>query len=168
MGIFIAMAMVFSYIEALIPVNIGIPGVKLGIANIVTVTALYLLSVREAAAISLFRILLSALLFGNTMSLAYSMAGGVLSLLGMILFMRLNGVSVIGVSVAGAALHNVGQMAAALLLLRSEALLYYLPVLLAAGVASGLFIGIVSQRIITVMKKSRHFAGDNEEDKPKK
>ena len=153
-GVFTALAMIFSYIESVIPFNFGIPGVKLGIANIVIVVALYRFSLPETAGISLVRIFLTALLFGNIMSLAYSLAGGVLSLTGMIICKRLN-LSAVGVSIVGGVLHNVGQLAAAMFILQNTVLVYYLPVLLAAGLATGFVIGVAAHFALKALVKIR-------------
>ena len=99
-GIFIALAMIFSYLEFLIPINIGIPGIKLGLANLVIVTGLYYMKLLDVCIISLVRILLSALLFGNLMSLIYSLAGGALSLVIMIILKKTGRFSIVGVSMA--------------------------------------------------------------------
>ncbi len=152
-GIFVSLAMIFSYIEAILPFNFGIPGVKLGIANIVVVTALYQLSFPETAGISFVRIFLMGLLFGNLLSLAYSFSGGLLSLLGMVLCKRLK-LSVIGVSMIGGVLHNMGQLAAAILILKSTALSYYMPVLIISGLVTGFLIGIASMKIISSTEKT--------------
>lgn len=145
-GLFIALAMIFSYIEAILPLNIGIPGVKLGIANIVVVVALYRLGIKEAAVISAVRILLMGLLFGNLASLWYSFAGGLLSFVGMVVCKRLK-LSVIGVSAVGGVLHNFGQLAAAAILLNSVSVGYYLPILQISGLVTGLLIGAASHYI---------------------
>lgn len=153
-GIFVALAMIFSYIEAIVPFNFGIPGVKLGIANIVVVTSLYQLSIKETVGISVIRIFLMGVLFGNGLSLIYSLAGGLLSLFGMIFFSKIKIFSVMGVSVIGGVLHNMGQLIAAAIILKSISLTYYLPVLLVAGVVTGLIIGLLSDRIIKVLCKT--------------
>lgn len=145
-GLFVALAMIFSYIEAIIPWSFGIPGVKLGVANIVVVVALYQLNIPEAAGISFVRIFLMGLIFGNIMSLAYSFSGGVLSFAGMIICKRLK-LSIIGVSVVGGVLHNVGQLSAAAFILQNTVITYYFPVLLASGLVTGFLIGIVSYRV---------------------
>ena len=152
LGIFVALAMLFSYIEVLIPFPIGIPGVKLGIANIVVVTALYLMTPGEAFMISMVRIFLMGILFGNGVSLLYSFAGGILSFLVMYLFRKRNWFSVIGVSALGGVFHNLGQLLSAALVIRSEKILYYFPVLLVAGVITGVLIGLLSEKIVKAMK----------------
>lgn len=146
-AVFTALALIFSYIEAVLPLNLGIPGVKLGIANIVIVAALYQLGIKEAVGISIIRVFIIGLLFGNIVSLIYSLSGAILSLAGMILCKKLK-LSVIGVSAIGGTLHNIGQLIAAAVMLRSSALVYYLPVLLIAGLITGILIGLVSLPII--------------------
>lgn len=148
MGIWIALAMIFSYIEVLIPFNFGIPGVKLGVANIVTVTSLYVFSWKETLGISMIRIFLMGLLFGNGISLFYSFAGGILSFLAMVLVKKTNWFSVIGVSLTGGVFHNVGQLLAVMLVLRNKVIAAYLPVLLVAGILTGAIIGLVADKII--------------------
>lgn len=153
LGVLAALAMVFSYIESLFPLHIGIPGIKAGLANIVVVTALYLFGAREAFFLSLVRILLMGFWFGNGMSLAYSLAGGMLSLIGMICLKHRKRYSIIGVSAAGGALHNVGQIAVAALVVQNVSILFYLAALLIAGVITGGVIGLFCSRIIPSMRK---------------
>ena len=148
MGVFIALAMIFSYIEVLIPFNFGIPGVKLGIANIVTVTSLYIFSTGEAFGISVIRIVLMGILFGNGMSLLYSLAGGLLSFLAMWIGKKINWFSVMGVSVAGGVFHNVGQILAVMLVMKNTMFVAYLPVLLVAGLVTGYLIGFLANVIV--------------------
>ena len=148
MGVFIALAMIFSYIEVLIPFNFGIPGVKLGIANIVTVTSLYIFSTGEAFGISVIRIVLMGILFGNGMSLLYSLAGGLLSFLAMWIGKKINWFSVMGVSVAGGVFHNVGQILAVMLVMKNNVFVAYLPVLLVAGLVTGYLIGFLANVIV--------------------
>ena len=151
MGVFIALAMIFSYIEVLIPFNFGIPGVKLGIANIVTVTSLYIFSTGEAFGISVIRIVLMGILFGNGMSLLYSLAGGLLSFLAMWLGKKTNWFSVMGVSVAGGVFHNVGQILAVMLVMKNTMFVAYLPVLFVAGIVTGYLIGLLANKIIELL-----------------
>ncbi len=151
-GIFIALAMIFSYIEVLIPFSLGIPGVKLGVANIVVVTGLYMLKPQEVFFISILRIMLIGLLFGNVMTLSYSLAGGMLSFVVMYLFKKIDSFSVIGVSAAGGVFHNLGQIIVAAFILKNEKILYYFPVLIIAGVVTGILIGFVSDKVIKTLK----------------
>ena len=155
MGVFIALAMIFSYIEVLIPFNFGIPGVKLGIANIVTVTSLYMFSTGEAFGISVIRIVLMGILFGNGMSLLYSLAGGLLSFLAMWIGKRTSWFSVIGVSVAGGVFHNVGQILAVMLVMKNTMFVAYLPVLLVAGIVTGYLIGLLANKMVAIMAVSK-------------
>ena len=148
-----ALAMIFSYIEALIPINFGIPGIKLGLANLVVVVSLYALGWPLAALISLVRILLSGLLFGNLASLLYSLAGGFLSFLAMCLLKKIKGFSIIGVSIAGGVSHNIGQILTAWFMLGSFKIVYYLPVLAVSGALTGLVIGILAKKCVPVLEK---------------
>jgi heptaprenyl diphosphate synthase len=148
-GVFVALAMIFSYIEVLIPFHFGIPGVKLGVANIVTVTALYLFGWKEVFLISFIRIFLMGVLFGNGVSLIYSLAGGLLSLIIMVSLKKTGLFSVMSVSVAGGIFHNIGQIIAASLVLQSGSLLYYyLPILFVAGIFTGCVVGMLANRIL--------------------
>ena len=147
-GVFTALALMFSYIETMIPIQFGVPGIKLGFANIMIVIMLYKSSAKEALLLSIVRIMLSGFLFGNLSSILYSIAGGVLSLGIMTLLKKQGGFSVIGVSVAGSVSHNVGQLIVAMLVVETYQVGYYLPVLLVAGVLTGLGIGVVSQEVL--------------------
>lgn len=152
-GILVALAMVFSYVETLIPVNFGIPGMKLGLANLAVVTALYLLGAGQALAVSLIRILLVAFTFGNLAAMIYSMAGGLLSFLAMAPLARRSGFSPLGVSALGGAMHNVGQLLAAAAVVENLQVLYYLPALLAGGAATGLVLGAAVCRLLPVLRR---------------
>ncbi|MCH4278832.1 heptaprenyl diphosphate synthase [Firmicutes bacterium AM31-12AC] len=147
-GVFTALALMFSYIETMIPIRFGVPGIKLGFANIMIVIMLYKGSAKEALLLSIVRIMLSGFLFGNLSSILYSIAGGVLSLGIMTLLKKQGGFSVIGVSVAGGVSHNVGQLIVAMLVVETYQVGYYFPVLLVAGVLTGLGIGVVSQEVL--------------------
>ena len=147
-GVFTALALMFSYIETMIPIQFGVPGIKLGLANIMIVIMLYKSSAKEALLLSIVRIMLSGFFFGNLSSILYSIAGGVLSLGIMTLLKKQGGFSVIGVSVAGGVSHNVGQLIVAMLVVETYQVGYYFPVLLVAGVLTGLGIGVVSQEVL--------------------
>ena len=153
MGVFVALAMIFSYIEALIPINLGIPGVKLGLANIVIVIGLYLFSTKDTFVISLVRIILSGFLFGNGLSLIYSLTGGILSFFVMVLLKKTSQFTVIGVSVAGGVFHNVGQILVAVFILQNMTVIGYLPILIIAGIITGTLMGLLSLRVIRIMEK---------------
>ena len=143
-GVFTALALIFSYIESLIPFQIGIPGIKLGLANLIIVVALYKLSLKETYLLSIVRVLLSGFLFGNYFSIIYSLAGGLFSLTVMALLKRQGGFSVMGISLAGGVSHNIGQLAVAMIVVETYSVMYYLPVLLVAGMITGFFIGAVA------------------------
>lgn len=147
LGLFAALAIILGYVESMLPVFIGIPGIKLGLTNLVIVFILYLYSWREALLISVVRILAIGFLFGNLYSILFSLAGGVLSLFVMCFVRRIPGFSILGVSVAGGVTHNIGQLFVAAFVVTNFKLMYYLPVLLVSGVVTGLLIGIVSGRI---------------------
>lgn len=141
-----AMALALSYLENVFPLSLAIPipGVKLGLANIVTVFALYVLGPGQAMLILLARCLLGAVFAGNMNALIFSLLGGVSAMLAMILLSRSRRLSVYGVSVGGAAAHNCGQVAAAVLTLGNTAPLYYLPVLLGVSLLTGALTGLVT------------------------
>lgn len=146
-GLLVALAFIFSYIEALMPIYLGIPGVKLGLANVVVMIALYRMGKKEAISLALIRIVLVGFTFGNLMMMMYSLAGGLLSCLTMIVLKKSNWFSMIGVSIAGGVMHNVGQISMAIIMLNTVKLYYYLPVLILSGIGSGVLIGLVGAEI---------------------
>ncbi len=150
-----ALAMIFGYVEALFPFSFGIPGMKLGLANLVIVTALYLLPAYQVFCIQVARIVLISFLFGNMSMMLYSIAGGVLSFFVMYVLKYRTGYSIIGVSVAGGVSHNIGQLLVACIVVENSKVILYLPILLIAGVVTGALIGIVAQRIRSTVKKVR-------------
>ena len=145
-GVLTAMALALSYLENFLPLSLAIPvpGMKLGLANIVTVFALYALGAAQAMLILLARCLLGAMFAGNMSALIFSLLGGVSAMLVMILLARVNRFSVYGVSIGGAAAHNCGQVAAAVLTMGNTAPLYYLPILLGVSLFTGLLTGVVA------------------------
>lgn len=151
-GLLVALALVLSYLESLVPMSFAVPGVKMGLPNIAVVFALYRLRFRDAAAISLLRVVLASLLFGNVFSLAYSAAGAVLSLLVMLLLFRSGKFSSTGVCVAGAVAHNAGQILVAIFVLETGRLIYYLPVLCISGVIAGICVGLLSALLVKRVK----------------
>ena len=151
-GLLIALALVLSYLESLLPLSFGVPGIKLGLPNLVVIFALYRLSPRSAAVISLIRVLLSAVLFGSVLSLTYSAAGAVLSFLVMWGMQRSGKFGETGVSVAGAVAHNAGQILTAMLVLETGRLAWYLPVLCLSGTAAGICIGLLSAVLVRRIK----------------
>lgn len=161
-GILAALCFGLSYLEFLLPYSmLGVPGIKVGLANICVLAALYLFGLPEAAGINLVRIVLSWLIFGSFTGLLYSLAGAVLSLALMTVLKKSGRFSTVGVSAAGGAAHNVAQLAVAALLTGAAALWYYLPILLAAGTAAGVFNGIVLRIVLSRIGADRDKISDN-------
>ncbi|NMB44286.1 MAG: Gx transporter family protein [Clostridiales bacterium] len=152
LGMFVALAFIFSYVEAVLPFSIAVPGIKLGLANIVVITALYAFGIKEAFAISAVRIVLVAFTFSNTFTMIYSLAGGMLSWALMGIFKKSNRFSIIGVSVIGGVFHNIGQLIIAAILMETVSLVYYLPILMIGGTATGIVIGILGKSILKILK----------------
>lgn len=140
-ALLVALAMVLSWLESLVPVSAAVPGVKLGLANLVVIFSLYRMGFREAAVISLVRVILVSATFGNAYSFAYSLAGAALSLGVMALLKRTGKFSILGVSIAGGVCHNLGQILVAMAVLGRGEIIWYLPALLAAGTAAGVAVG---------------------------
>lgn len=147
-GVFTALALIFSYVETLIPVNFGIPGVKLGLANLIIVIALYKMKLSDVYLLSVVRVLLSGFIFGNYFSILYSLAGGILSLTVMALLKRAGGFSVMGISIAGGTFHNIGQLIVAMLVAGTFHVIYYIPLLLLAGMLTGFIIGVAADEML--------------------
>ena len=148
-----SLALIFSYVEFLVPLSFALPGIKLGLANIVIVIALYSINAGYALFINAARVLLSALLFGNMFSALYSLAGCLLSFAVMWLLKKTGLFSICGVSMAGGVFHNMGQLAVAAAAMQSSAVIYYYPVLLLAGMATGIGIGIIATLVLRVLPK---------------
>ena len=147
MGLFAAIAIIFGYVESLIPFFAGIPGIKLGLANLAVLFILEKYTWKEAALVSLVRIFIIGFMFGNMFSILYSIAGAALSLTVMTLMKRFSGFSILGISVAGGVSHNIGQLIVAALIVENMSLLYYAPALLISGVITGLLIGILTGEV---------------------
>lgn len=149
LGVCTALALILAYVEILIqPLIPSIPGIKMGLPNVIIVFLLYRRSAASAIGVSFLRILLVSLLFGNMMALAYSLAGAALSLLFMIVLRRLNLLSPVGVSIAGGVMHNVGQIMMAVLLLKTVELSYYLVVLTVTGTIAGILVGFCGSLLV--------------------
>lgn len=142
-GMLIALAFLLSYVETLIPFSIPIPGIKLGLANLVVLVALYSLGVRGAFAISMVRIVLSGLTFSSLFVMLYSLGGGLLSFFVMAAAKRSGCFGITGVSVLGGVAHNLGQLLVAILVVHTPTLLFYVPALLMAGTVAGALIGLI-------------------------
>ncbi len=150
-GMLIALAFIFSYIESLIPISFGIPGMKLGLANIVVLIALYLLGAKAAFGLSIVRVLLSSLTFGNMMMLWFSIAGASMAFFTMYLMKKIKGFSMVGVSIAGGVFHNIGQIVVAMIVM-SEVMINYLFILIIGGTITGMAIGIIGAVVYSKLK----------------
>ena len=151
-GLMAALALIFSYVEAIIPYNPGIPGIKLGIANVVTVIALYRFGAKDATAVSVIRVVLAGLLFNGVFGMLYSLAGAALSLLGMTGLKKTGLFSVTGVSMAAGVLHNLGQLLMAAALIEDLRIFFYFPVLMFSGIAAGILVGIISTLMLKALR----------------
>ena len=141
-GLLAALALIFSYVEALVPFHAGVPGIKLGLANLVPLIILYRLDARYAFAANLIRVVLAGLLFSGMFAALYSLSGSVVSFLAMYLLRRTGLFSVIGVSMAGGVFHNLGQLVVAMIAVSGLQLISYMPVLIVSGMAAGIIVGI--------------------------
>ena len=148
LGVFAAVAIIFGYVESLFPFFAGIPGIKLGLANLAVLFILEKYTWKEAALVSAVRILVIGFLFGNMFSILYSLAGATLSLAVMTLMKKRAGFSILGVSVSGGVSHNIGQLIIAALIVENTAFLYYAPVLIISGVITGLLIGLLTREVL--------------------
>lgn len=152
LSLFTAVAMVLSYIEAILPpIWSAIPGIKIGLPNIIIIFLLYRMSVKSATAVSLVRILLSALLFGNAVTLLYSLAGAILSLTVMAVLKKIDRFSMIGVSIVGGVFHNLGQILMAMLILETAEIGYYMIILTVTGTIAGVLVGILGALLTRYM-----------------
>ena len=147
-GILVSLAFIASYIEVLIPFNFHIPGMKLGLANIVVLAALYTGGAKAGITVSIIRIILVGLTFGNPYSAIYGLSGGVLSLVVMILLKRTDFLGMRGVSMAGGVAHNLGQLLCAMILLKLPAVFTYLSYLILVGTVTGALIGIIDEEVL--------------------
>lgn len=146
-GLLVALAFILSYIESLFPLSLAIPGIKLGLANLVVVIALYSMGVKDALLLSMLRILLVGFTFGNLSMMLYSLAGGMLSWLLMTIFRKTKLFGMTGVSIIGGIAHNIGQIGVAILVVETFDIAYYLPFLMISGVLTGAVIGILGAMI---------------------
>lgn len=155
LGLSIALAMILSFVESQIPALVAIPGIKVGLPNLVIVFLLYKMSAKDAIIVSIIRTLLVSMLFGNIQMLTFSVAGAALSLASMILLKKTNWFSTITVSIVGGIFHNIGQIAAAILWTQTAGIVTYLPVLLISGTIAGAVIGLISGMLVEKLKKWR-------------
>ena len=156
-GLLTSLMLVFGLIERQFPLPVPVPGIKLGLANSVLLYSLYMLGIRQSILLMLLKALLSWLIYMNMSAMLYSLAGGVLSLLAMILIMRVKGVSIIGVSAIGAVFFNVGQILMAVAILHTPQLIVtYLPILMISGVLTGVLTGIIARMVMNHLKALKH------------
>jgi heptaprenyl diphosphate synthase len=159
-GLLVALAMILSYVESLLPAFSAVPGMKLGLTNLVVLTALIGLGWREALLINFVRIVLVGFTFGNTFSMLYALAGGAASFLVMLLLWKSGHFGPVGMSAAGGVAHNAGQILVAVFVLETGKVMYYLPVLCVSGVAAGAVIGILGGEVAVRLQKAGIFAED--------
>lgn len=151
LGFLLALSLILSYIESLLPLAIGIPGIKLGLPNLVVVLLLYLYGGREAFAVNLLRILLSGFLFGNLSAILYAFAGALCSFIIMFAMRKTERFSMMGVSIGGGVFHNIGQTLTAVFVVETFAPAFYLPFLLIAGAVTGFLIGLIGNRVLPLL-----------------
>ena len=154
LGVLTSVALVLSYLEVMLPpISTAVPGIKMGLPNIIIIFVLYKFGLKEAVTVSLIRVFIVALLFGNVMTLSYSVAGAVLSLGLMTLFKKINLFSQIGVSIIGGIAHNLGQILVAIFLFDTIQIGYYMIVLAITGTIAGVVIGIISSILVKKLEK---------------
>ena len=148
LGLFSALAIIFGYVESLFPVFVGIPGIKLGLANLAVLFILERYTYKEAMLVSFIRIVVIGFLFGNMFSILYSMAGAALSLMVMTFLKKKTDASIFALSMAGGIAHNVGQLIVAMIVVENASLIYYGPVLLISGIVTGFLIGYLTREVL--------------------
>ena len=159
LGLLLAVALILSYIESLIPFGFGIPGIKLGLANLAVLLCLYCIGTKEAFTLNVMRILISGFMFGNMYSIIYSLAGGVLSFLVMWNGKKTNLWSISGISVMGGVSHNIGQIIIAAFVVETAGVFYYIPFLIFAGVLTGLLMGLITKLMIPYFERTERTIG---------
>ena len=147
-GMLVAVAFVLSYVESMLPLNFGVPGIKVGLSNIVVLFSIFNLNQLTAFCIAIVRIILCGITFGSLSGLLYSLSGGILSFMVMLLLKKTKKFSVYGVSVAGGVSHNIGQILVAIVVLNNKLIMYYLPFLLIAGIVAGIATGMLGGILI--------------------
>lgn len=153
LGLLLTLALILSYVESLIPVFVAIPGVKLGLANLVVLICLYAYPAKYALFLSIVRVIVAGLLFGNMFAILYSLAGALLSFSVMFLGKKLFKLGILGVSILGGVFHNIGQLLVAILVVSNYRIGYLFPYLLLSGILMGAFIGFISNMIVPYLKK---------------
>lgn len=159
LGLFLAFALILGYVEALLPLPVGIPGIKLGLANLAVLLALYRMGAKAAFMTDVLRIILNGFLFGSLYGILYSMAGGILSFCVMAGLKKTGRFGILGVSMAGGVSHNIGQLLVAAFVVETVGIFYYIAPLLIAGVLTGCLIGILTEQL---MRRVRHLRSNEE------
>ena len=152
-GLLVSLMLVLGYVESLIPVAAGVPGIKLGLSNGVLLFALYLLDIPTAFMLMVLKVVLSGLLFGGHSAMMYAFAGGLLSMVSMSLLSRVKGVHPVTVSMVGGVAHNVGQVGLAMIILHTPRLMYYMAVLMLVGLATGVVTGVAANSVLKHLSK---------------
>ncbi|MBR6391369.1 MAG: Gx transporter family protein [Lachnospiraceae bacterium] len=153
MGLCLALALILSYVESLIPFNFGIPGIKLGLANLCVVILLYICGYREALTVDLLRVILAGFLFGNLSMIMYSLAGAAVSFICMALVHKTGRFGPMGVSLSGGVTHNIGQLIVAVFVLGTMRIVYYVPALIISGALTGALLGIITALVLPAIRK---------------
>lgn len=153
-AMFVALAMILSYIESLIPLPFAIPGMKIGLANLAVIVALYVMDEKAAISISILRVILVSFTFANLSAMMFSLIGALCSILCMLLLKKLGSFSLAGVSIAGAVSHNIGQLMVAIIVVNTVQVISYMPILIIFGVTSGFVMGIMAVMVINRIKKA--------------
>ena len=152
-GLLVALMLVLGYVESLIPVAAGVPGIKLGLSNSVLLFAIYLMDIPTAIVLMLLKVVLSGFMFGGVSAMMYSLAGGVLSMLAMCGLSRVKGIVPLTVSMVGGVAHNVGQVGLAMIMLNTSSLLYYMAILMLVGLATGAVTGVAATSVLKHLEK---------------
>lgn len=158
-ALLVSQAIVLSFIERMIPLNFSIPGAKLGLANIITLTSLYLFSFKESLAIVILRTMITSFIVGSFSSFLYSISGGLLSFFVMYVLMQISfeKISPIGISIVGGVFHNLGQLLMAAFIIKNIRITYYLPFLMLTGVVTGCVVGITVRYLLRYLRKLNYF-----------
>lgn len=152
-GLLLTVSLIFSYVETLVPIIIAVPGIKLGLANMITILILYRAGGKEAVFFMTLRVVMAGFLFSGMSGIIFGLTGGILSIVIMKLLMNKNAFSVLGVSIAGAIFHNAGQILVAMFIMENVNVLYYFAVLLMSGAVGGLAVGYLSYLLMKQYNK---------------
>jgi len=162
-SILISQAIILGYFERFIPINFIVPGAKLGLANIVTLISLFLLTFKETTFIMVSRVILLSFMFGSLPGIIYGLSGGILALTAMYIAIKTGKISIIGVSIIGAVFHNIGQLIIAAIIINNINIFYYLPLLLIVAIPTGIFIGLTSKFLLKYLKSTNLIKNGNVE-----